>query len=94
MSEELQNNEFMELDEEFIVLAIPDDTVEIDITAKVYVNHELQTVTKHMDFPEVRAAIREARSGYIPGDALFMLAPTSQEKMKNLLEKYLPEGNE
>ena len=87
--EELDDNTYMQLSEEFIVLAIPDDTVEVDITAKIYVDHELHEVTKHMDFPEVRAAIREARQGYMPSDALFCLRKTGQDKVRELLDRYI-----
>ena len=81
--------ETVELDQEFIVLAIPDDTVELTITAKIYIDHELREVESHMNFPDVRAAIREAQDGYIPSDALFSLAPVGEDKMKKLLEKYM-----
>ena len=86
---ENQNKEFMELAQEFIVLAIPDDTVELVINAKIYVGHELREVTRKMDFPEVRAAIREAQNGYIPSDALFSLVPTGRDKITDLVEKYM-----
>ena len=86
--------EYIDLDQEFIVLAIPDDTVELDINAKVYINHELVNVMRHMDFQEVREAIREARDGYIPSDALFVLAPTRKEKLENLVARYCCESDE
>lgn len=86
---EISDEKYMNLSEEFIVLIIPDDTVELDIDAKIYVDHELHEVTKHMDFPEVRAAIREARSGYIPSDALFSLRKTGQDKIEELLQRYI-----
>ena len=91
---ELDDERYMRLSEDFIVLAIPDDTVEVDITAKIYVDHELHEVTKHMDFPEVRAAIREARQGYIPSEALFSLRKTGQEKIKELLDRYIHDTEE
>lgn len=91
--EELSDKDYMTLDEEFIALAIPDDTVEIDITAKIYFNHELHEVTKHMDFPEVRAAIREAKKGYIPSNALFCLRKTGRDKIEDLLDRYMNEEN-
>lgn len=78
----------IDLPQSFIVLSVPDDTVEVDITAKVYVNSELHTVTRHMDFPEVREAIRDGSRNYLPDDTLFVLAPTRREKMAELLEKY------
>ena len=94
---ELKDGEVLDLESEFIVLCIPEDTVEIEIRAKVYINHELTTVTRTMDFPEVRGAIREARNGYIPDDAIFFLAPTAKEKVMKLVKKYCsdePEDDE
>ena len=85
---ETPDREVIELDPEFIVLCIPADSVELDITAKVYVGQKILEVSKHMDFPEVREAIKEAQGGYIPGDALFMLAPTKREKLEALLDRY------
>ena len=78
----------LNLDQEFIVLAIPDDTVELDITATVYIDHELHKVSRHMDFADIRDAIREALNGYTPSDAVFTLAPTREEKLRELLERY------
>lgn len=78
----------IELDQSFIALMIPEDTVELDITARIYQDHKLTEVARHMDFPEVRAAIRDGERNYLPDDALFVLAPTRREKMAELLEKY------
>lgn len=79
----------VDLDQEFIVISIPDDTLELTIKAKIYINGELHDVTRHMDFPEVRAAIREARDGYTPSDALFTLCETGDEKIADLLHRYI-----
>lgn len=81
--------EIMSLDEEFIVLAIPADTVEVDITATIYTGGKLQRVSKKMDFSDVRDAMKEAESGYIPSDAVFSLTPVGQEKLEALVKKYL-----
>ena len=85
---ELSAEDFLTLDEEFIVLAVPADTVDVDIKAKIYHNGELCKVKKHMDFNEVRSAFAEAESGYIPSDALFSLTPVGEEKMLELVRKY------
>lgn len=78
----------VDLPQEFVVIAIPDDTLELEIAAKIYIDGELHEVTRHMDFPEVRSAIREARDGYIPSDALFTLTPTNAERITQLVERY------
>ena len=85
---ELSDNDFMELDEDFIVLAVPSDAVEIDITATIFTDGELKHVTKHMDFREIREAFKEANEGYIPSNALFSLVPIGEDKITDLVRKY------
>ncbi len=84
----LSPDDFLSLDEEFIVLAAPTDTVEVDIEAKIYHDGELFKVSRHMDFNEVRQAFAEAKTGYIPSDTLFSLAPVGEEKMLDLVRRY------
>lgn len=83
----------LDLETLFIVLAVPESTVELDINAKVYINHEVHEVTRHMDFSEVRDAIRDAMTGYIPSDAIFTLAPTKSERIERLVKSVLVEDD-
>ena len=78
----------LDLPQEFIVLCIPESTLELEIRAKIYMDGEIHRVSGHMNHKEVRDAIADASKNYIPGDALFMLAPTKEEKLKNLLDRY------
>lgn len=78
----------LDLNQEFIVLCIPESTLELEIRAKIYMDGEIYRVSSHMNHKEVRDAIADADKNYIPGDALFMLAPTKEEKLKNLLDRY------
>ena len=80
-------NEIIELENEFIVLAIPKNTVEITISAKVFNNGELQTVQRAMSFDEVREAFKEAEQGYIPSDAVFSLTPLGKEYVDKLIKR-------
>ena len=89
MTEEKKKKKLIEADNTFIVLAVPEDVVELEIAAKVYIGHEMINVYRKMDFPEVRAAIREAEVGYIPSTAVFTLAPTGEEKIRALVQKYM-----
>ena len=66
-------DEIIMLTEKYIVLGIPEDTVEATITVKVYLDGELQTVEKKLCMSEVRAAFKEAEENYIPSDAVFQL---------------------
>ena len=78
----------LDLPQEFIVLCIPESTMELEINAKIYMDGEMYRVSSHMDHKEARDAIADANKNYIPDDALFMLAPTKEEKLKNLLDRY------
>lgn len=77
------------------VLAIPATTLEVKISAKVWLNGEAKTVERTMSFDEVRSAIQEAQDGYIPSDALFMLNPDyDKSKLQRLIEKYCLEDKD
>ena len=66
-------DETIMLTEKYIVLGIPEDTVEATITVKVYLDGEIQTVEKKLGMSEVRAAFKEAEENYIPSDAVFQM---------------------
>lgn len=83
------HDEYMELNEDFIVLAVPEDTVQVEIAATIYIDGKLKRVARVMGFPEVRAAFKEANDGYMPSDAIFSLRPMGEEKVTALVEKYL-----
>ena len=87
----MQNKTYdVELSEEFIVLAIPTSTVEVTISAKVWHDGAVVEVKRTMPFDEVRDAIKEAKEGYIPSDALFVLNPDiSKSKLEQLVQSYL-----
>lgn len=79
----------IELQEEFIVLAIPENTVEVTISAKVWHDGEVLSVERTMPFQEVREAMKEAREGYMPSNAVFTFNPNPpKDKVERLLRKY------
>lgn len=81
---EFTPGEEIELEQEYIVLSIPNESVEITITAKIFHNGELHTVTSKMGLAEIRAAVQEAKDGYIPSDAMFYLTPLGEEVLRKL----------
>ena len=81
------DQEIIELENEFIVLAVPKNTVEVTISAKIYHNGELQDVHRTTDFQEVREAFKEAEQGYIPSDAVFSLTPLGEKYVEELIKK-------
>lgn len=89
------NIKAMELDEDFIVIGIPANTVEIELSAKVWHNGEVITVKRTLPFEEVKEAFKEAEEGYIPSDAVFVLNPNApKSKVEQLVQTYLDRAEE
>ena len=84
----MSNNKDIQLEEEFIVLAIPSSTIEVTISAKVWKDGEVKEVSRTMPFEEVRSAIEEARDSYIPSDAVFTLTELGEARLEALKERY------
>jgi len=88
----MDEKEYIDLEDEFIVLAIPSNTVEVDIVAKIWNDGVVMTVQRTLPFQEVRAAFEEAREGYTPSNAIFVLNKDfGKSKLERLLAKYLEE---
>ena len=85
--------EEIELEQEFIVLAIPATTLEVKIEAKIYYKGDVRTVESTMDYNDVRAAIKEAQDGYIPSDALFQITPAGEKYLEELRQRYRDEDD-
>jgi hypothetical protein len=84
----MDNEKLLDLPQEFIVLAIPASTVDLDIHAKIMKDGELVSVKRTMRFEEIREAIEDARTGYIPEDAIFSLTPLGERVAEELMRKY------
>ncbi len=84
---ENKSGESIELPQEFIVLAVPASTLEIKIEAKVWANGEVTDVYRTMPYEEVREAIEEARTSYIPSDTVFTLTEEGQRMVRDLLDR-------
>jgi hypothetical protein len=63
----------IELKTDYAVVELPENAVEVDIVAKVYIDGKVQTVKRTMDMNEIRTAFKEAAENYIPSDAVIML---------------------
>lgn len=81
------DQEIIELENEFIVLAVPKSTVEVTISAKIYHDGKRQDVHRTMGLDEVREAFKEAEQGYIPSDAVFALTPLGKKCAEDLIQK-------
>lgn len=69
----------VELTNDYIVLEIPEDSVEVSIIAKVWTGDKIQTVAKTLGMKEIKAAVKEAEAIYIPPDAMFVLTDVGRK---------------
>lgn len=75
----------IELNEKWAVIGLPEDAVEAEIAATVYMNGEITKVCKTLNMHELREAFQEAKDGYIPSDAVFCLSDKGREYVEGLL---------
>ena len=80
----VKNNDEIYLEQNYIVLSLPTETVEIEIIAKDYHDGELINVKKTLSIQEVRDAFKEAEEGYIPLDAEFQVTEKGLEYLEEL----------
>ena len=85
---EWNQGEEIELDQEYIVLAIPETALEVKIEAKIYYDGELKTAIKKLNMKEVRDGFIDADENYFDPDAKFVLT----EKGKALADILESEG--
>ena len=66
---------------------IPENSIELEITATIYVNGEVQKVAKVLNLQETRKAIEDADENYIEDDDVFTLTDYGKKYADRLLEK-------
>ena len=80
--EKMEKRKEIELEQQYAVISIPVNTVELKICAKIYLEGEIKEVHTDYDMTAVKNAVDEAEQGYIPSDATFHLT----EKGKAIAE--------
>ena len=69
----MENAEYIELAEHRAVMCLPENAVEVTMTAKVYTDGDLQTVSMTYDMAQIREMFRKADEGYIDeGDKFYI----------------------
>lgn len=79
-----KTNKRIELQENYIVLSLPTETVWIEIVAKIYHDGEIKDVKKTLNIQDVRDAFKEAEEGYIPPDAIFHVTEKGLKYLEEL----------
>lgn len=68
-----EERETIELQNHRAMIELPENTVSLTLTAKVYYEGELVTVGKDYSISEIREMFRKADDGYIDDDDRFVL---------------------
>lgn len=79
----MEEEKAVDIEIEHAMLDIPAHAVEIEISAKVYMDGKLKTVQTTYDFDKIRAAIQEAED-YIAPDDLFALTDEGHQYAKEM----------
>lgn len=82
--------EMVELMEHRAMIEIPENSVAVTITAKVYHDGEIINVGKELGISEIRSAFRKADDGYIDDNDTFVIT----DKGRAWLEELERERNE
>lgn len=90
----MEENNIIELEEDYIVLSIPVNTLEVSISAKVWHDGRVVEVSKVMDLDTVREMFKEAQNGYFPENAVFTLTDKGKAYLEELKRRQLVEMEE
>ena len=74
----------MELTELRAMVYLPENSVEVEITATIYENGELVKVGKTLRLSEIQAAFRDAEENYIEDDDMFQITEKGREWLEGL----------
>jgi len=82
-----EKEEYLELDQNFAVIDLPVNAVEVELIVKIYHNGEIRKVGRTLTIEEIREAFQKADDGYIDPDALFYVTNMQDEECDHLDEE-------
>ena len=89
MSEE---KNMIELEEEWIVIRLPKNTITADVTAKVWDGEKVVNVIKKLEMEDVKDAFRKAADGYIDEDDEFVITDEFKKAVDEAVEFIMAGG--
>ena len=83
------DKEEVTLNNDYAILEIPENCVELTLQCRVMLDGKLKTVARTMDMKEIRDALEEYKLaeefGYIPPDAVFALTEEGKKYAEELM---------
>ena len=84
-----EEKEIVELDNQYAIVEIPENCVELTLQCKVFLDGKIQTVMRTMDMNAIREAFDEYKDaeecGYIPPNAIFTLTEEGKKYAEELM---------
>ena len=84
-----EEKEIVELDNQWAIIEIPENCVELTLQCTVYLDGKLQTVMRTMSMKEIKEAFGEyevaEECGYIPPNAVFSLTEEGKKYAEELI---------
>ena len=81
----MNNEEEVVINESRAMIYIPSESVEAELTFKIFSNGELKTVYKKMNMMELQEAITDARNNYMEDDDKFVLTDKGRQLAESLM---------
>ena len=72
------------VDESRAMIYIPDNSVEADLSFKVFVDGEIKSVCKKMNMKELQEAITDAENNHIGEDDTFVITEEGKRRSESL----------
>lgn len=82
----MKKEEYIELTETRAMIYIPENSVEITLTAKVYENGAITECSKKLDMVDCIKAIEDAEKYYMEDDDIFELTDKGRAYLESLKE--------
>lgn len=84
-----EDKEIVELDNQWAIVEIPANCVELTLQCKVFLDGKIQTVMRTMDLKDIREAFDEYKAaeecGYSPPNAIFTLTEEGKKYAEELM---------
>lgn len=74
----------IELAQEYAIVVLPRNSIEVEIQAKIYQDGKIVTVANTMTMDDIRKAFKEAAEGYMPEDATFQITEKGLKYLEGL----------
>ena len=75
-----KKSEYLELQEHRAMIYLPENAVDIEVIAKVFVDGDVHKVSKKYNMSDIREMFRKADDGYIDDDDRFIAIDLEQDE--------------